>query len=430
MSVSLATLRNRSICRLFSHRNFSCYFVGRSLSVVGDSLCSVVLIVAVLQSTHSVTSGAIVLLAGTVPVVLLTLIGGAVSDRLPRNGVMLASDVARCVAQLVMAALLLRPDPPLWALLVTQVCYGTGEAFFGPASTGILPDIVASDELPAANSVLQLSANSALVVGPALAGITVALAGAPLAIALDAISFAISAISLCCLRLPKRVPTHATDAAMLATNAPMRAASESMLDQLKTGFVELRRHRWVLVTTCYLAVLAFAFNGTMFVLGPAAALARLGGPSAWSWMLCAFGIGLIAGSLAALAFLRMRRPLGWAFVGNLGVVPMLVLVGTSQSLWFVVGSSIVAGIAVAIFSVTFPTLLQQMISTETLSRVGSYVWLARTAAMPIALALVGPLSDRFGFSAIFLGAALMLAIATVVSVSFSDIWSVHTPVNR
>jgi len=400
------------IRRLLHNRNFCIYFAGRSVSVVGDSFYSVALILAVLQSTHSVTSGAMVLIAGTIPVVILTLVGGTVSDRLPRNRVMLSSDLVRSASQFVMAALLFRSNSPLWALLVTQFCYGAAEAFFDPASTGILPQIVASEDLPAANSMLQLSSNSALVAGPALAGIIIALAGAPLAVAFDAVSFLVSAISLYFLTSPP---------------GGLALASDSILDQLRAGFVELRKRRWVLVTACYLAFLAFAFNGPIFALGPAVALSRLGGPSAWSLMLSAFGIGLISGSFVALRLLKTRRALGWAYVGNLGVVPLLALLGTSQSKWLVVGSSGLAGLAAAAFAVTYPTLLQQTVPKEIMSRVGSYFWLARVAPTPLALAIVGPLSARFGISTVFNFAALSICAATLVSASFPDVWSIQGP---
>jgi MFS family permease len=400
------------ILGLFHNRNFCIYFAGRAVSAVGDSFYAVALILAVLQSTHSVTSGAMVLLAGTVPVVILTLIGGTLSDRLPRNRVMLSSDLMRSATQFVMAALLFRSNPPLWALMVTQFCYGAGDAFFDPASTGLLPQIVASEDLPAANSVLQLSSNGALVVGPAAAGITIAFAGAPLAVAFDAVSFLASAISLYFLTVPK---------------GGLSLASDSILDQLKAGFVELRGRQWVVVTACYLAFLAFAFNGPIFALGPAAALARLGGPSAWSLMLSAFGIGLISGSLVALRLLRTKGALGWAYLGNLGVVPMLALLGTSHSKWLVVGSSALAGLSVAAFGVTYPTLLQQTVPKEKMSRVGSYFWLARVAPMPLALAIVGPLSARFGISKVFVAAALSIFVVTLVSAGFVSIWSIQGP---
>ena len=385
------------------------------MSSVGDSFYSVALILAVLQSTHSVTCGAMVLIAGTIPVILLTLVGGTLSDRLPRNRVMLASDLVRSATQFVMAALLFQSNAPLWALLLTQFCYGVGDAFFDPASTGLLPQIVAAEDLPAANGMLQLSSNSALVVGPAMAGIVIALAGAPLAVALDAVSFLASGISLYFLTLPK---------------GGLAIASEPVLDQLRAGFVELRRRRWVLVTACYLAVATFAFNGPVFVLGPAAALLRLGGPSAWSLMLSAFGIGLISGSLVALRLLRTRRVLGWAYLGNLAVVPMLALLGTSHSKWLVVAASGLAGVAASVFGVTYPTLLQQTIPQEILSRVGSYFWLARVAATPLAFAIAGPLSARFGISTVFNAAAVTLCVATLACAVIPDMWSIRNPANE
>ena len=373
---------------------------------------------AVLQSTHSITSGAMVLIAGTIPAVIFTLIGGTLSDRWPRNRVMLSSDLVRSATQCVMVVLLLRSAPPLWALIVTQFCYGAADALFDPASTGLLPQIVASEDLPAANTLLQIASNSAVVFGPALAGIIVARAGAPLAVAFDALSFLISGISLAFLTVPHGV---------------VALASDSIVHQLRAGFVEFRRRRWVVVTACYLAVLAFAFNGTVFVLGPAAALSRLGGPSTWSLILSAFGTGLIVGSLVALRLVRTKRALGWAYVGNLAVVPLVLLLGTSASKWLVIGSSGLAGLAVAVFTVIFPTLLQQTVPGETLSRVASYFWLARVAPTPIALAIVGPLSARFGTSAVLNAAALTIGAATLVSAAFPEVWSIRgalTPVEE
>jgi predicted MFS family arabinose efflux permease len=396
--------------RLVRNRNFGLYFAGRLVSVVGDSFYSVALILAVLQSTHSITAGATVLIAGMIPVVILTLIGGTVSDRLPRSRVMLASDLVRSATQFVMAALLLRAHAPLWALMVSQFCYGAGEAFFDPAATGLLPQIVASEDLPVANSALALAASGALVAGPALAGIVIAVAGAPLAVAFDAITFALSAISLCLLRVQP------------GGRAP---ASDAMLEQLRAGFAELRRHRWVMLTACYLAFLAFAFNGTMFALGPAVALSRLGGPAAWSLILSAFGIGLLAGSFAAVPLLRTRGALGWAYVGNVGLVPVLALLGTTHSRWLIAASSVLAGISVAVFSITWPTLLGQTIAPAMLSRVGSYFWLARVTGTPLALALAGPGAARFGMSPIFIAAALAIGVVTIIVAAVPQVWSIR-----
>lgn len=396
--------------RLFRNRNFSLYFAGRSISVIGDGFYSVALILAVLQSTHSVTSGATVLIAGTIPVIALTLIGGTLGDRFPRNRIMLASDLVRSATQFAMAVLLVHSAAPVWALIVTQLIYGAGAAFFDPASTGLLPDLVPSEDVPLANSALQLVSNCALVLGPALAGITIAITGAAPAIIVDAVSFLISALCLAFVSVP-----------------PVVSAGErpSAFVQLRTGFIELRKRRWVTITACYLGLLTFAFNAPIFVLGPVVALSRLGGAWAWSMLLTVFGSGLICGSLVALRVLRTRRPLVWAYLGNLAVVPLLLLLGTSHSVWLIAASSACAGVSVSIFAITYPTLLQQTIPKETLSRVGSYFWLARVAAAPLGLAIAGPLSARLGISTVFVIAASLLGIATIASVSFRDVWAVR-----
>ena len=79
--------------------------------------------------------------AETLPLVLFLLIGGAAADRLNRRVVMLSADVVRAVAQGVLAAWILAGHPPLWGFLVTQALVGTGNAFFTPAMTGLIPEV-------------------------------------------------------------------------------------------------------------------------------------------------------------------------------------------------------------------------------------------------------------------------------------------------
>jgi hypothetical protein len=104
---------------------------------------------------------------------------------------------------------------------------------------------------------------------------------------------------------------------------------------------------------------------------------------------------------------------------------MLALLGTSGSRWLVVASSGLAGVAASVFGMTYATLLQQTIPNEILSRVGSYFWLARIAPTPVALAIVGPISARFGIPAVFNVAALSICVATLACAACPEIWSVQ-----
>jgi MFS family permease len=125
-------------------RQFRRYFIGQTTSYLGDGLLPVAIAFAVLDLTGSATDLGLVLAARMVPVVLFLLAGGVWADRLPRQLVMVGSDVARGGAQALLAVLLLTGSAELWHLLVLQAVYGVGEAFWRPAATALLPSVVSA----------------------------------------------------------------------------------------------------------------------------------------------------------------------------------------------------------------------------------------------------------------------------------------------
>ena len=129
-------------------RRFRLLWLGQATSTLGDGLVPVALAFAVIQTLDgSPTDLGIVLAAQTLPLVVFVLAGGVWADRLPRQMVMLVSDVIRCAVQATMAVLLLSGRAELWELIVLVAIYGTAQAFFQPAATGLVPATISSERL-------------------------------------------------------------------------------------------------------------------------------------------------------------------------------------------------------------------------------------------------------------------------------------------
>lgn len=138
-------------------RDFRRYYAGQTASAFGDSLTPLAIAFAVLHLTGSPMGLGIVVLATRLPIVALTLLGGAVGDRFPRRTVMLTADLVRFAAHGVTAVLLLTGHAQLWLLVVLQVLAGVGTAFFNPAAAGLITSLAAEDDLQAANSLISIS---------------------------------------------------------------------------------------------------------------------------------------------------------------------------------------------------------------------------------------------------------------------------------
>src|SRR3954469_18972422 len=152
----------------------------------------VALAFAALEVGGSATDVGLVLAARTLPQIACVLVGGVVADRASRRGLMVAADVARLLSQGAMAALLIAGEAEIWTLALLAGIGGAATGFFNPASTGLLPAVVAPEDLQRANGLRATSMASGEIAGPIVAGLIVASYGAGWALAVDAASFGVS----------------------------------------------------------------------------------------------------------------------------------------------------------------------------------------------------------------------------------------------
>jgi MFS family permease len=375
---------------------FRLLWLGQATSSFGSSLVPVALAFAVIGLTGSKTALGLVLSAGLVSRVILLLLGGVVADRLQRRRVMLAADLLRAGTQGLVAVLLLSGEARVWHLLALFALFGAGDAFFSPASTGLVPETVSPGRLQQANALMSLSRSTAWVVGPALAGLIVAAAGPGWAFAIDSATFAVSSLSLALLR-PSRNVTFGPRAGVLV--------------ELRDGWREVRSRAWVWVTIARFSISNLAI-APLFVLGPFVAQHSLGGAKAWGLIATCSGIGAVAGDAAALR-LRPRRPLvaGGLAVSLWALEPALL--ARPFPIWAIAASAVLGFAGMSFSNALWFTALQQRIPREALSRVSSYDWLGSLVFQPAGFALAGLTAAAIGTSATLLAAAAVQAAACI-----------------
>ena len=378
-------------------RDFALFFTAASASTLGSAVVPVALTFALLTLKYSATTIGLVLATQTAPAVILMLVGGVAGDRWPRRWVMIAADILRCVSQASLAILLALGHPPLYALLVLAACVGIGNAFFGPAEIGLIPQIATAERLKEANSLLSISGSLSAVIGPSLGGLLVGLGSAPIAIGLNAAGYAVSGICL----------------ALLRVGAHERRPSVSFIVDLRLGWVEFRRHRWLQLITAQYGLLNLVAFAPFFVLGPVLFASLPNGARLWGLVASATGVGGVVGGLLILR-LRLFRPLvAYELCAALLTTPLVLLAFHLPVLPLVIGSA-VFGAALAVLNVTAQTTIQARIPEDLLSRVNALFSLVATGLGPIGYALCGPIAHLVGpRSLLGLGSAAILLSATV-----------------
>ena len=378
-------------------RDFALLWAGMSVSLVGDGVYFVALAWQVYDLSGSPTALSIVGVAWSFPLALFVLLGGVVTDRVERRRVMIAADLLRALAVAVIGILSVTGALELWHLVVIAAVFGTGEAFFGPAFSSIVPQIVPRDLLLQANALDQfVRPLGFMLLGPALGGLIVATLGPGEAFLLDAVTFGVSALALALLS-PRPLPP--------------REDPSSLLRDLREGLTFVRTRPWLWATLVAAAIFLLAYWGPIDVLVPFRVRNELGGGADDYGLILAFG-GL--GSITAAALVGRRgRPgreitfayFAWGF-GSLALVGL----GLGTAVWELMGFMFVEGALFTAGLVVWGTLLQTHVPNALLGRVSSLDWFVSTSLVPISFALTGPVSGA-------LGAQTTLVLAGVVASS-------------
>jgi MFS family permease len=384
-------------------REFRLLFSGQAVSVLGDRMATVALAFAVLEIGGSASEVGLVLAAGAFPLVVTVLAGGVVADRASRRAVMVVADLVRVVSQGVLAALLIAGVAEVWMLALLAGVTGAATGFFGPASTGLLPEVVLVEQLQPANGLRASAVSTGETLGPVVGGVLVAAAGAGWAIAIDAGTFAVSASCLAMLRVPARVASQ----------------GRSFVADLRGGWVAFRSRRWVWTFVLYFAIVNLLW-GAWSALGPIVSERDLGGPAAWGTILAAMGVGALAGSLIA-ANVKPGRPLLLAALADGLFALPLAFLAAAPPVPLIAFGALLSGAGMALAISLWESTLQRHIPDESLSRVSSYDWFGSLAFYPLGLAVWGPVATVIGISASLWLAFGLAVVLTLMLISVPDI---------
>lgn len=171
--------------------DFRRLYLARLVSFAGDWFLVVPLVGLVYEATESALAAAAVLAAQALPAALLAPLTGAVSDRFDRKWILVVSDLVR--AGLAVSLLAADAVGGAWFPLMVMLLEGAGAAFFYPASTGALPNVVSEEELPVATALMSSAWGTMAALGAAAGGVFATLVSRDAAFLLNAVSFVVSA---------------------------------------------------------------------------------------------------------------------------------------------------------------------------------------------------------------------------------------------
>jgi MFS family permease len=372
-------------------RNFRLLVGCEVTSMTGTAMATVAVPFAVLRSGGSASDVGFVTAAGLVPTIAFLLFGGVISDRIPRQQVIVIANLAQALAQAGFAALVLTGRVRLWEMIVLTAARGCANGFYLPAALGMLPQTVAPDQLASANAIQRLSMNGAQIAGAALGGAVVGLAGPGWGLVVDSASYVVASALRAGMRLSGLPP----------------ARRSGIWSELGEGWREFASRRWLWAIVVQFSLVNAVLQGGLLVLGPVVANQRLGGAASWGLIMAAFSAGAVAGA----ALMVRYRPIRLLWVASLAVpataLPLLALAVPLKAPLIAV-AALIAGAGVEVFEVNWSTAMQQQIPAELLSRVSSYDALGSYALSPVGTVLAGPVALLAGVAATLAGGGILI----------------------
>jgi MFS family permease len=389
-------------------RDFFNLFLGQAASTIGDRIVFVALALYV-TDIGSPTDVGVVLAAATLPLVGFLLIGGVWADRLPRNQVMIVADLVRFGLHATLAALIFADAVQIWHIVVIEALFGTAEAFFRPAYTGLVPQTVPEEMIQDAKAAGGTVETVAEFAGPALATALVLGLGAGWAFALDAATFLVSAFFLTRVRPRER------------GTPPER---QTVLEELREGYAEVRSRAWIWVTVVAFAVALLLSFGPWTTLGPTIAEDEYGSTGVFGLLAAAMGAGTMLGALLGFRW-RPLHPMRIGFLWTLPWPAVTAAFALGAPLLVLVPLFAAAGVGLALFAIWWDTALAERVPPHTLSRVSAYDWMGSLALLPLGYLLAGPLGEALGSSLVLGVGSVLATLVLAAGMAVRETWTLR-----
>lgn len=322
----------------------------------------------------------LVSMLGTLPIMFLSLYGGLIADRFPRQRLLLVTQSAAMVIALGLATVVLLDVVTLAHVMIAATLLGVTAAFDIPGRQSFIADLVGKGDLMSAVALNSASFNGSRVVGPGIAGVLIGVVGVGACFLINGISYLALIFALLVMRFRPTV------------DRPDQVARRSTV---RDGLVYVASDKRMLVLVMLIAI-ASVFGFPFYILLPVMARNVMGlGAVAFGWMVSAAAAGAVVAALG-LATLGHRIPKGRTISLAAPVFGLLVAsLGYAPSFGVLIVLLVLTGFFQVVHTATTNTLLQFFARDELRGRVMSVYSLAFLGLMPLGSLLAGAVASRW-----------------------------------
>jgi len=392
--------------KAFRSRNYTLYFVGRSVSQFGTWMQRTAVVWVIYTMTHSAFMLGVTIFAEQFPSFILSLLGGIASDRYDRYKIVKITQIASMVQATVLAVLMITGTQAVWSILVLSVLLGIINAFDVPARQALIHEVLYEEaDLPNALSLNSAMASLARLAGPALAGIILQKLGAGTCFLLNAASFGTVIISLALMKLP---PSR------------IYQKKNKVSTELKDGFVYLKKRQDLALIITILALTSLLVLPYDTLLPLFAKIVFKGNAATFGYITSFIGLGAVGGTifLASLKPATNLKRILIITIISLGIG--LIFFSQIQNFWWAMPFAVIIGFGSVAQGTISNTIIQMETSAKMRGRIISIMIMAMFGMLPLGSLVVGAVTQVIGAPNTILGQGIL---ALVLAFYFRNILS-------
>jgi predicted MFS family arabinose efflux permease len=388
--------------RALASRDFRLFWASQCLSLVGTWMQSLGQAWLVLHLTASPFKLGAINALQFLPLLCFAVLGGAISDRLPKRRLIVATQTALALQALALALLTWSGRVQYWHVAVLALVFGTINVLDLPARQAFLVELCGKDHLANAIALNSAAFNGARIVGPAIAGVVIARAGEGPAFFLNSLSF---------------LPVICALLAVRAEGRPRGAAATTMLEEIRDGLGYARRTPLVVfILSLVVTVSVLTLNHGVLVPLLAKDVLREA-VQGLGFLMSALGAGALSGALVMVFLGRDRPHLGVIVVPALGLSAGILALAVVHRFWLVAAVLFLVGLCQILFMTACNATLQITAPDALRGRTMSLYTLAFAGVAPVGASFIGGAAELFGVPATCLVAG-SLALLGVVALAW------------
>ncbi|MCG1022105.1 MFS transporter [Sutcliffiella horikoshii] len=364
---------------LFRNRTFIFLFIGSFLALIGFSMFFMTTTWFVISELNSASSLGIILIAITVPRILMMAFGGVLADKFKKTTIMFSTSSSQGVLLVIIFLLHNTNQLTFLYLIILGSVFGTLDAFSGPAGTSLIPKIVHKNQIKQANAIIQGLGQIGFVIGPIISGSVMEFGGVISGYLVSSIIVLLSAFFM--------FPPFIKEGPLVHT------IKQTPFKDLIEGLSYVKASRFLKTGILILVTLNFFAFGAITIAIPILVEAYGGTPINLSYIDAALGAGMLI-STVIIGMVKIRRR-GLTSIAGL-IATLIVAIAFSQipNLYILTALGFLIGFTMTFVSIPFFASAQEDTDPRIMGRVMSIVFLAMNGFDPLAYASVTLLVSR------------------------------------